>query len=336
MDPTQDDAFGSLSNGQGGGVQASGVSGGVNPGGTSSGIANSGATIPDMAPVSRPVSGYSGRAGYIPGRQVYSRAPIGGPTGTPVVLNNGKKSRKWMWVLIMVLILGIMVGGMSAILFLGNNSNKEKLISVLESSSDDIREAESFFGHMHNGDVSLDELFSGNDTFMTELVSPVEDFRKQIEEIGDADLGTEAKNLLGEIKNIINKRLPIYNELNNIYTIFYSAYNSADGLAASKELLNNDDRYVADLAQSFYNYFSRRAQIISNMDSDDCDEQFAKSLCVDEYYSEYRENERFLSDGDILASIITELSLPNEYGETFLMSDLVDELSYEVGEMENE
>ena len=72
------------------------------------------------------------------------------------------------------------------------------------------------------------------------------------------------------------------------------------------------------------------------MSSDGCDDQFANPLCLEKYFNEYRENEEFMSDGDKLANIMVRLSSPDGYGETFLISNMIDELLYENDEVENE
>lgn len=85
MDPSQNDSFGSFSNGQGGSMQAGGYVGGSN---------NTGMN----------------------GQQIISPMPVS--TGGPVTLNNGdsgRKSRKWVVVLIVVLFLAVVAAGVFAV-----------------------------------------------------------------------------------------------------------------------------------------------------------------------------------------------------------------------------
>lgn len=310
MDPTQNDAFGSFSSGQGGGAGQTG--------------------------------GYVGAPNNVEtnGQQIISPMPTS--IGGPIVLNNdgeGKKSRKWVIIAVALLVLGMVVAGVLVALNLRKYSNNEQLSSILKSDSDGVQKAESFFGHIKDGDVSFELLFSqmnNNSTFMEELISPVKDLQKQVEVINGATLSVNVNDLLEKTKNVISKRLSIFNELSDICTVFYGIYKSSDSVAASRELLNSDDKQIASLAQWFYDYFSRRAQILSDMSSDGCDDQFANPLCLEKYFNEYRENEEFMSDGDKLANIMVRLSSPDGYGETFLISNMIDELLYENDEVENE
>ena len=128
MNPSQNDSFGSFSNGQGGGAQAGGYSGEISSGGGISGGQN-------------------------------SVMPMGsGMASGPVVLNGGggRRSKKWVVILVALLFLGVAVGVVLSLSRMGGGEKGlvNKYINLLAYDKESTNKL--------NGEL-LDEIMAGDE-----------------------------------------------------------------------------------------------------------------------------------------------------------------------------
>ena len=166
MNPSQNDAFGSLSNGQGGGVQAGGISGGVN---------------------------------NDSGGKVYSQMPIGSvSTGGPIVIKNGseKKSKLWVVVPVVILLFVVVIGVIIAVSKNKNNENDvmdnfNKMANFIlygENKSDDIGEYNKSKNYYFSDEATI---YGNNKQYFEEVENYYKDFMRDISDKYSAasDLG---------------------------------------------------------------------------------------------------------------------------------------------------
>lgn len=311
MDQTQDNSFMSLSNDRGGNMQTGGYVGGSNN------------------------VGVNGQGG------AFSPIPIS--TDGPIVLNNyGKKSKKWLAVFIVVLLfIAVAVGVFAVIQSSSRSSSIDALASILEEGRDEVVKAEAFFDNLNNGEVSFGMLFQNNNSevsgenSMETLIVFLREFKEQLGTINQSGFDKRIKEPLLELESVLEQRLSLYEEIEGVCMTFYETYNSPNGISLVNELKSSPNRSIADLAQDFYSYYEKKAQIMSDMEKNNCEVEEFSDVC-EEKYDEFDQNEEFMKDGSMLSGLMKEITAQNGYEDGFVMSNLIDELLYIIEGAKNE
>lgn len=248
--------------------------------------------------------------------------------------NYGKKPKKLVIILIAVLVFGIIATIVFIMVHSGFNTvDDNKTISVLEEKRDEVHQVENIFDNINDGEISFKALYQ-DENLVEVAVTFLKEFKEQIEAIDGRGLEKEKKALLEELKQTLNQRLPFYEKMEEICATFADVYGSSNGMEVASELMKSPDAQIANLAESFYDYYYKNTQIMSEMEKNNCNIDNVISATCAELYSEYYQNEDFLDDGSILAKIMKNMNASEEYGGTFKMSDLIDEILYREDENE--
>jgi len=248
--------------------------------------------------------------------------------------NYGKKPKKLVILWIAVLVIGIIAAIVFIMVHSGFNTvDDNKAISVLEEKRDEVHQVENIFDNINDGEISFKALYQ-DENLVEAAVTFLKEFKEQIEAIDGRGLEKEKKALLEELKQTLNQRLPFYEKMEEICAIFGDVYGSSNGMEVASELMKSPDAQIANLAESFYDYYYKNTQIMSEMEKNNCNIDNVISATCAELYSEYYQNEEFLDGGSILAKIMKNMNASEEYGDTFKMSDLIDEILYREDENE--
>lgn len=219
----------------------------------------------------------------------------------------------------------------------GKKEEKTALLNSIEQEQKNVSLIESFFEHIYDGDVSF-ELAYRNEDFVNSLgesITSFNDFCNEIKNSSRNALNEETKNLLVKMNDICEKRTRFYNEMNKIFATFSVVYGSNGIMDTVQELLGNDDEYIASLALQFLDYYTKRDRLLLDIENSGCGSWFSEDVICVNLYDEYYGNEGFVSNGDIVANIAAKIMPIGEYGETFEITNLINELLYENGVLEN-
>lgn len=246
-----------------------------------------------------------------------------------------KKSRKWVVVLIAVLVFAAVGAGVFVVLNSGSNGNYDALSSILENKREAVEATESFFDHVYYGDISFEMVYQveGAASSLDQLISPVKELGNELGTIKKSGFNDTVKNLFESLVSDIDKSNSVYSEMNKIYTAFYDVYHSDDSKEKAKALLNSDDQYIADLAPRFVEYYSRKSQLLSDIEKNGCGSWFEFTDVCTNLYNDYYDNDDFMTNGEILAGVMNKIVPPEEYNSISQKTNLIGELLYDIGEM---